>query len=1029
MICCSNDIMQHLAESYRSRNAHHVGTDDRRIASYGPTVANHTSQDELEATQNAYDSIEAEIDQLKEEVLQLRDEAHKGGTTPKTEDDLVIKKYLSTRSRRKVAIDHESVEESAAARLQRLHESMKDDHTGTLQGRTRIQVAPSPRDFPALGLAKSSSTIPSPNYLGDQSRRPSYADAALTNMMEALDHAFSPSSAERKDSKVSDLISDDPLSGGSVRSRAQTGSTAATQESHDFNEEERSVIFMSERVDVDAPIMVSKGTPSPANSKPARQAPHFAQPTKSFARRAGETVRKDSLSESPKSPIEGSPTKSVNAKEPNFVTAKRAAQHQQKRKSLPGGWLNSPSQQSDHSHIEFSVKSGNLATKGVEDVSSPMSMASGSSADDWQVVDKPEARGKAAATRVKVKEIQSPSQLRKKTSSYMAPTNAATQRTIATLSREKTKRQAPATTASEIRMDMTQVIQHASQSSPRSTAASSDDSSVNFILDRPNIDANASPKQAVSKAHQPPQSPAQSRSPVNRSLLTTALAHNCDLRSLAKIPRSSPRTEKQARRAHTRSESRSSDSLASLPQVANTTKKRRTSHGHLLKPIFACLDAKGLLNQNSANNATIASYRQSVASENDSNASHAARGNRSVTPSRQAESRSDISSMDGVKEQRWKFLPPHLRRSREASIASTCTDATLCPDPVAIATQDPGQGVFGTSIPLQDAPVGVTGLSAMQLDNDFMTKRSPSSSLRATAKEFKPISNSTQEMAAQEMAAFDWQSAMQYKSDDEWSRMSQESKYAVYALRELQRGHRWSSSSTMPLKRSPPGAVFETPDHALVSNLLGPAFGPNSNGNSVNNTGSPNAPRIGQVLKPMFSPGQNNVQQLSLQGLDGNETPIKFGTAAPPVAAVYFPSTPTVSSTSDITSPPSLRRWQIGSAFSPNPYRWTGGDGKEIRFVGYGPYAERDPKSVVSFNFQGRTSSFNAAQVPNGFVDGGKENIPSPEDGIAPRSQRQWAEKLGYPKVPCGNVEITHAVEQIPFGSQLAGYCHDCMAN
>lgn len=79
---------------------------------------------------------------------------------------------------------------------------------------------------------------------------------------------------------------------------------------------------------------------------------------------------------------------------------------------------------------------------------------------------------------------------------------------------------------------------------------------------------------------------------------------------------------------------------------------------------------------------------------------------------------------------------------------------------------------------------------------------------------------------------------------------------------------------------------------------------------------------------------------------------------------------------------------------------------------------------MINFAYQGTTSSF-AASIPNGFED--KENCDPPEY-IAPRSQRQWAEKLGYHKVPCGDVEITHSVEQLPFGSQLAGYCYDCMA-
>ncbi len=117
-------------------------------------------------------------------------------------------------------------------------------------------------------------------------------------------------------------------------------------------------------------------------------------------------------------------------------------------------------------------------------------------------------------------------------------------------------------------------------------------------------------------------------------------------------------------------------------------------------------------------------------------------------------------------------------------------------------------------------------------------------------------------------------------------------------------------------------------------------------------------------------------------------------------------------------TPVPLCGWQIGSKSTHQSYAWKGGDGKEIRFSGYGPYAERDPNHAVNFNFHGTSSNM----VPGWS----KENFSPPSECVAPRSQRQWAEKLGYQKIPCGNMEITHAVEQVPLGQQLAGYCYDC---
>lgn len=125
-------------------------------------------------------------------------------------------------------------------------------------------------------------------------------------------------------------------------------------------------------------------------------------------------------------------------------------------------------------------------------------------------------------------------------------------------------------------------------------------------------------------------------------------------------------------------------------------------------------------------------------------------------------------------------------------------------------------------------------------------------------------------------------------------------------------------------------------------------------------------------------------------------------------------------------TPFSARGWRIGSAHARSPYGWKGGDGKEIRFVGYGPHAERDPNTPVSFDYNRSTISLATASSNRWTSDG---ETWSQTNGVAPKSQRQWAEKLGYPKVPCGSVEITQATEEMPFGSQLAGYCYDCAAN
>ena len=1017
----SNDIMQHLAESCRNRNSHHVGTDDRRMASYGSTIAIRNAQDDPEAAQNDYDSIEAEIDQLKDDVLKLRTEADKGRTEPKTEQELVIEKFLSTRSGRKQALINDRTEESAAMRLQRLHEENKNEDTKPLQQLAELQVPPSPLDFPALGESTSSSRLASPTDSECPTRKTSYAHAATSGMMEALDHAFSTSGKPRSNSKLSDSTSNDrstvdSLATTSTASLVQASSTAATQDSQEANEEEHSVIVTSEYVSTDAatvqPPNITKEKPASPNVKTMRQSPRFAKPTESFARRAGETLRRESASASPKSPAEGSPAKSVKAKEPDLATTKRAFQ-QQKRKSLPGDWLKPSGLERPHA-VE-------AASKVVHHSSSAANLSSAASAGGKQAVESSNTKENGVPTKLKTKETQPQSPLRNKTSSYMAPTSAATQRTIATLGADKSKREPSQAKPKATGVDANELAQQI-PSSPRPTTASSDSSSVHFILDcSPRTDSKVSPHRIAIKPH--PRGEVYSLSKVHggsfpsMSSARSELPRQAQQTSPTKLPKPSPLAARQARYVHARNDSRSSDGLAALPNVANTTTKRRTSHGHLLAPIVARLDAKGLLNKSPTKIAAVEAYLQSTSGNAFGNEPQSTRealagsGHRS-----EAVSGCSIISQEDAPPR--KIVPPHLRRSREASTASTSTDATLCQE-----------HVMGMTLPRQDATTSL-GISHGGQSTNLMGKPSTTPSLRATAAEFKPLQSFTQKLPSE-----DWPGPLEFIPEDEWATIPTEIKMKIQAQRlkqhDTNRIRGWLSTSTFQAQRpSPPGAPLKHGVHRSLGDLMSLSGRRDSGISFIDNNGSPHVVQAGQVLKPSLSPGKKTVQWM-LQDVDGKETSINFGRApAPEATPLYEPLTPTISSASDNTSPlktpHSLRGWHIGSAYSRNPYGWAGGDGKEIRFVGYGPYAERDPNSTVNFNFQGRTSSFGAS-VPNGFNED-KENFESTEY-VAPRSRRQWAEKLGYHKVPCGNVEITHSVEQMPFGSsQLAAYCHDCMA-
>lgn len=209
---------------------------------------------------------------------------------------------------------------------------------------------------------------------------------------------------------------------------------------------------------------------------------------------------------------------------------------------------------------------------------------------------------------------------------------------------------------------------------------------------------------------------------------------------------------------------------------------------------------------------------------------------------------------------------------------------------------------------------------------------------------------------------------------------------------------------------------------------------PSPNYASVNERGSPQTSQLSEPSTQANTLPVKKAIHWSMERSDGGPPPRKFG-RAPALSVLFGPEGsphPTISPTSDGTSPlktprsASGRPWSIGSAASVMPYGWTGGDGKEIRFVGYGPHAERDPNSAVRFDFQGSEISISTLGPQHRQDAEGKENVVS--ETVAPRSQKQWAEKVGLDHVPCDSVMIDAALESVPvpFSGQVAGYCHDC---
>lgn len=1021
--------MQHLAESCHGRNVHHVGIDGRRMTSYGSTVTNRNFQDDQEVPQHAYDSIEAEIDRLKEDIVRLKAKADQDRTAPKTEQELANDRFLSTRSRQEQAPPVDDAPESAAARLQKQHEAMIRDIGPITQQERRVQQPLSPLDFPALECGRPSGTGAMSTELQSQQRKASYADTITKGMIRANDQAFSAAMAKRKDSKISDSTSEGPVSAASMFSSTQTCYTEATQDTCESRDEEYSVIISPRSIETDSstndPIVVAKGQPSAENGKPTKQAPRFAQPTQSFSRRTGETVRAVLPQESPKASPASSPTKSIKAKEPDLATNKRATQRQQKRKSLPGDWIGHASEHSGNTGRDAVARSGKQSTVALEKPSPTPSPASLSSKKGWQVVQSRNGKENSIAMQAKAKETQAHQPVRQKKKPSMAATNAVKDRNITAVKTDKANRDPTQGTSPTPRFTATHETKPTGKLH-RSSTLSSEASSVQFILDR----TQPMPSPVLSQISNNARSQSITLHDNRTEVFVPGLASSSPTTSpsksghrlTSKLPVRASHVERSIQQQSPQSVtpcSIGSSMLDFLPAVANTTTKRRTSNGHLLKPIIACLDAKGLLNKTPTNNAVVESYLKSMPANDSGNAStrECDEVSESVKP---VPERSFDASHQAISDTPVKGpLAPHLRRAREAGSASVSTNNTVSPEPnVGMSWTREAQST--STIPMAPSAEALSAFGLQQAVGS-VGRSSRVSSLRATANEFRPMNS-----PPDDVDHIDFNTALSYIHADQWGRITFAQRKSVMDLRTMANSGCARTTEVIPSQCSPLGAALNSTGHlSLMTTSRADAH--NQTISSGYGNASPNVVQIGNELVPSLSPAKKTVHWM-LRDIDGGETPIKFGRAPPPNLS---PSTPELSPTSDDTSPlkspHSTNRWHIGSTSSPIPYAWTGGDGKEIRFVGYGPHAERDPHSVVDFSFHGRTGSYSAS-VPNGFGED-KENRPV-EAHVAPKSQREWAEKIGYQKVPCGNVEIVQAVEHcIPFGSQLAGYCHDCMAS
>lgn len=408
-----------------------------------------------------------------------------------------------------------------------------------------------------------------------------------------------------------------------------------------------------------------------------------------------------------------------------------------------------------------------------------------------------------------------------------------------------------------------------------------------------------------------------------------------------------------------------------LPIIGNTTRKRCESMGELLNPIRARLNKVGLLSGGI--------YQGEVADP-----SPVAMTNQQTLQDPTKVPGQLAKSHTPVAEDKPAFEPPHRRIL--AAKAAEAMKAT--------------------------AAAGLPGYFDNQLS---MPTPMPMPSLRATAAEFMPMSKtlmSKPSRAAPTSAIHDWQTAVKFRTDEEWALLSPDDRRLVQAARHFER-----TGSHMPGCKVAGQRHWQT----IIAQHLATQAGPLASYADVYGTG---------LMSPFRDLGADRLQW-NAHDTNSGDGPIHFGQGTPspmPRSVGISPRRAPISSPSS---------WTIGAdANNRKTFGWTGGAGREIKFVGYGPDAERDPYTPVSFNFRGgnSTSCGSSRNEAGPRMIGHESHDGSPQAPLAPRSKAQWAKLKRYAKVPCRDVEITHAVEMLPAPGpvpgpgqmSLAGYCNGC---
>ncbi|KAM0720232.1 hypothetical protein Q7P37_004368 [Cladosporium fusiforme] len=912
--------LQNITECSRSPDDHHVGTDGRRMTSHGSTEAASDAEGPLKLED--LDKIEAEINTMKEEVQTMR--AAQRQQEPAVADQRPKRTYAEATKIPAPVSSRPATKMSSQSKLSTQEDIAQYPASSIPTMRTHAQAG--------------SSKLPGP--------------AAAESTPRIVARESPPVSATSETS-----------SGSFAQATSSTGSESGTQQKY-----------------YDAAEHQQETTPSPDNpatagKSPDKLSPHFAQPTQATTRRIDQTLRsKDS------SPIKSSPEVSTGkstkgkGKAPQLETDKRATQRQQKRTSLPEGWM--PTQEQ-----------GGSAEKSME--------AEQKRSDDTESLP--------------AEQTQRGTPLRKKTSSYMSPTKSAQHRTVATIGQESPGRISPRVKARGLHIDTAIAAKSMtiSPSSPlRAGANSSSDDA--FFSPRSHLSSNSSSK-------------GKSRSPKKTAMSQTQLLPSPIERPSSGMSMRPPMPLREVKNTVIIRRDSDEDLLDPIKekldkedllkrdstQEQRSTGARRGSRGEMLKPVYDRL--KRVEQSPELASRSIFKNRRPEGSDSERKRSHAYSASTPTFPSGSMLRGSVDPSNDPISR-----LITGLRGQSSAEIGKALAgDHQETWDTPSSSSQRPHQVVdpaimyqgqkprsSGITSPPQDSAILYQGGKP---SNDVVSYQDPAerfssgymriddvlrragrlpeaqpSSLRATAGDFVPSF----------APVFDPEPTFQYPQyqDDMWIQPDQVQGYYF--------GDPYENVQTS----DPYGMAHSYDDYHQ----------------------SPHATWHGASFQRGYDSSPPERHFAGIQDVNDIRLP-----------AAKTAETPSVSPTSSDTSAPSSRqlssrassRWTI-TGKSRRVYLWTGSDGLEVGFNGHGPDAEHDPNSPVLYrNLRAKTKTIHleAASFPRDH----KAGMPVPPN--APKSMRQYAESMNLSKIPCLDIKWQGKYDQqTPAVSEVPGCCASC---